>query len=87
MGCCRFTAYHLTILVDEKFGKVPFDIIAQRSSPILLRLHPFPKRVGVFAIDVAFLENVALEVVSGGKGDNFFTGAWLLLSKLVTWKC
>lgn len=48
--------HHFALLVHDEFGEVPFDEISQNATLLLLQI--FPKGMGVFPIDVNFLEQV-----------------------------
>lgn len=74
----------LSILVDDKLGEVPFDGVDERSSLLLLQV--LVQRMSFLAVHINLVEQIEIHFVIASKALNFFSIAWLLMTKLITWK-
>ena len=93
----RGSVNNLARTVDDKFRKVPLDVVAERSFAFLkcdlfcliqdnthgCCFHPSPQRMRVFAIDFDFLKKFALKVVFFHKFGDLLVTRRLLLAELV----
>ena len=76
----------MAVLIKQKFGEIPLDIIGQEALAILLLFHPRPQGMRIFAVYVALGCQIALVVVLGNK--LFYAGIVerFLAAELIAWE-
>jgi len=76
----------MAVLIKQKFGEIPLDIIGQEALAILLLFHPRPQGMRIFAVYVALGRQIALVVVLGDK--LFYAGVVerFLAAELIAWE-
>lgn len=76
----------MTVLIEQKLGEIPLDIIGQEALAIFLLLHPRPQWMCILAVYITLGGEIALIVVLGD--ELFHTGVveGFLTAELIAWE-
>ena len=78
--------HDMAVLIEQKFGEIPLDIIGQEALAILLLFHPRPQGMRIFAVHIALGRQIALVVVLGDKLFHAGVVERFLAAELIAWE-